>query len=71
MFLFSATFYPIETYPPAIQTIVTGRRSIRAWTCASLPSVHRPEHLIHVRISRHGLAGLASSSRRLDKLLLK
>ena len=32
LFLFSATFYPIETYPDALQVIVRSRRCTRAST---------------------------------------
>jgi lipooligosaccharide transport system permease protein len=74
LFLFSATFYPLETYPPALQLIV-------AWTplyqgvdlIRSLCVGHIDWHiLVHVAyLSVMGLIGLAVVSRRLDKLLLK
>jgi lipooligosaccharide transport system permease protein len=74
LFLFSATFYPLETYPPAIQVIV-------AWTplyqgvalLRSLAVGHiDPSLLVNVAyLGIMGIAGLAIVSRRLDKLLLK
>jgi lipooligosaccharide transport system permease protein len=74
LFLFSATFYPLETYPPAIQTIV-------AWTplyqgvdlLRSLAVGHIDWGIVvHVvYLATLGIVGLAVVSRRLDKLLLK
>jgi lipooligosaccharide transport system permease protein len=74
LFLFSATFYPLETYPPTIQTIV-------AWTplyqgvelLRSLAVGHiEPSLLVHVvYLATMGIAGLVVVSRRLDRLLLK
>jgi lipooligosaccharide transport system permease protein len=74
LFLFSATFYPLETYPPAIQAIV-------AWTplyqgvelLRSLAVGHVDPSLLVpvVYLGTMGIVGLAIVSRRLDKLLLK
>ena len=74
LFLFSATFYPLETYPPAIQAIV-------AWTplyqgvdlLRSLAVGHIDWSIVvHVvYLATFGTIGLAVVARRLDKLLLK
>ena len=72
LFLFSATFYPIETYPPALQVIVRltplyqGVDLIRSLTVGA----SRPVLLFHVAyLAILGFAGLFVVSRRLDKLL--
>jgi lipooligosaccharide transport system permease protein len=74
LFLFSATFYPIETYPPLLQAVVRvtplyqGVDLIRSLTVGAIS----PVLLVHVAyLSIMGFAGLAIVSRRLDKLLLK
>ena len=74
MFLFSATFYPIETYPDALRVIVQltplyqGVDLIRALTVGAIS----PVLLVHVAyLLIVGVIGLAITSRRLDKLLLK
>ncbi|MBI2762907.1 MAG: ABC transporter permease [Chloroflexi bacterium] len=74
MFLFSATFYPIETYPEAIRGIVAftplyqGVALIRGLTVG----VIGPEMLIHVvYLLAMGFIGLWVTSRRLDRILLK
>lgn len=74
LFLFSATFYPIETYPEAIRLFVQvtplyhGVDLIRSLTVGSIS----PALLVHVAyLSAMGLVGLAVVSRRLDRLLLK
>jgi lipooligosaccharide transport system permease protein len=74
MFLFSATFYPIETYPEAIRGIVAwtplyqGVALIRGLTVG----VVGPEMLFHVAyLVVMGLIGLWVTSRRLDRVLLK
>lgn len=74
LFLFSATFYPIETYPLALQVIVKitplyqGVDLIRSLTVGAIS----PILLVHVAyLSIMGLVGLAVVSRRLDQLLLK
>jgi lipooligosaccharide transport system permease protein len=74
LFLFSATFYPISAYPPALQTIVQltplyhGVDLLRSLTTG----VVGPGLLVHVAyLAVMGVAGLLVVSRRLDKLLLK
>jgi lipooligosaccharide transport system permease protein len=74
LFLFSATFFPIETYPEALQVIVQvtplyqGVDLIRSLTVG----VISPILLFHVAyLLVMGIAGLLVVSRRLDKLLLK
>ncbi len=73
LFLFSATFFPIETYPPVFQVIVRltplyqGVDLIRSLTVGAIS----PILLVHVAyLSVMGFIGLAVVSRRLDKLLL-
>jgi len=73
LFLFSATFYPIETYPEALQVIVRltplyqGVDLIRSLTVGAIS----PVLLVHVvYLLVMGFAGLFVVSRRLDKLLL-
>ena len=74
MFLFSATFYPITAYPPALQTFVSitplyqGVELIRALSVG----VVSPALLFNVAyLVVMGVIGLVITSRRLDKLLLK
>ena len=74
MFLFSATFYPIETYPEVIRGIVAwtplyqGVALIRGLTVG----VVGPEMLVQVAyLVVMGLIGLWITSRRLDRVLLK
>ena len=74
LFLFSATFYPIETYPERSQVIVRltplyqGVDLIRSLTVGAIS----PVLLVHVAyLLVMGFAGLFVVSRRLDKLLLK
>ena len=74
MFLFSATFYPITAYPPALQTLVEitplyqGVDLIRSLRSAT----SRRCSLVHVAyLTVMGVIGLVITSRRLDKLLLK
>jgi lipooligosaccharide transport system permease protein len=74
LFLFSATFYPISTYPPILQTIIQltplyhGVDLIRSLALG----VIGPGLLVHVAyLLVMGFAGLFVVSRRLDKLLLK
>jgi len=74
LFLFSATFYPIETYPEALQVIVRltplyqGVDLIRSLTVGAIS----PILLVHVAyLLVMGFAGLYVVSRRLDKLLLQ
>lgn len=74
MFLFSATFYPIETYPPFLQLIVRitplyqGVDLIRSLTVGAIS----PVLLVHVLyLTIMGIVGMAVVSRRLDQLLLR
>lgn len=74
LFLFSATFYPISTYPEGLRLIVQltplyhGVDLIRALSLG----VVGPALLVHVGyLLAMGFAGLFVVSRRLDKLLLK
>jgi len=74
LFLFSATFYPIETYPEALRVFVQltplyqGVDLIRSLTVG----VISPILLFHVAyLLVMGFAGLYVVSRRLDKLLLQ
>jgi len=74
LFLFSATFYPIETYPEALRVIVQltplyqGVDLIRSLTVGVLSPVllFQVAYLLVM-----GFAGLWVVARRLDKLLLK
>ena len=74
MFLFSATFFPLETLPDAVRAIVV---LTPLWHSVDLlrgltVGVVGPETLVHVAyLTIMGLLGLAVVSRRLDKLLLK
>ena len=72
LFLFSATFYPISTYPPALQVIVQltplyhGVDLIRSLSLG----VVGPGLLVHVAyLLAMGLLGLVVVSRRLHRLL--
>jgi lipooligosaccharide transport system permease protein len=74
LFLFSATFYPIDAYPPVLQLIVRatplyqGVDLIRSLTLGAIS----PILLVHVAyLTIMGFAGLFVVSRRLDQLLLK
>ena len=74
LFLFSGTFYPIDAYPEALRIFVQltplyqGVDLIRALTVGAIS----PVLLVHVAyLLVVGVIGLAITSRRLDKLLLK
>ena len=74
MFLFSGTFYPVETYPPLLQFVVQitplyqGVELLRSLATGTVG----PSALFHVGyLVVMGLIGLAIVSRRLDRLLLK
>ena len=74
LFLFSATFYPIETYPDILRFLVQltplyhGVDLVRGLTTGALG----PGMLVHVAyLTVMGLVGLAITSRRLERLLLK
>jgi lipooligosaccharide transport system permease protein len=74
MFLFSATFYPLDAYPPALQVIV-------AWTplyqgvdlLRSLAVGHvDPSILVHVvYLGTMGIGGMVVVARRIDRILLR
>jgi lipooligosaccharide transport system permease protein len=74
LFLFSATFYPISTYPEGVRLLVQltplyhGVDLIRSLALGIIG----PGLLVHVAyLGLMGLGGLVVVSRRLDKLLLK
>jgi lipooligosaccharide transport system permease protein len=74
LFLFSATFFPLETYPEPLRIVVQltplyhGVDLIRGLTVGHLGL----DSLVHVvYLTTMGVVGLAIVSRRLDKLLLK
>jgi lipooligosaccharide transport system permease protein len=74
LFLFSATFYPLETYPEGLQWVVRvtplyqGVDLIRSLTIGHIT----PVLLVHVAyLAIMGFIGLWVVSRRLDKLLLQ
>ena len=74
MFMFSATFYPISVYPGVLEWIVRclplyqGIELIRSLTTGTVG----PFQLVNVAyLLTMGFVGLAISSRRIDKLLLK
>ena len=74
LFLFSATFYPLETYPDAMRLLVQltplyhGVDLIRSLTTG----IVGPGILVHVGyLAIMGIVGLTIASRRLDRLLLK
>ncbi|MFC0625968.1 ABC transporter permease [Kribbella deserti] len=74
MFLFSATFYPVETYPSAVQWIVQatplyqGVALTRALTTGSVGWALLG-HVVY--LAAMGCLGLYVASRRLSRLLLK
>jgi lipooligosaccharide transport system permease protein len=74
MFLFSGTFFPIESYPEGVRLLVQltplyhGVDLLRGF----VTGVVGPQTLIHVAyLAALGVAGLFVVSRRLDRLLLK
>jgi lipooligosaccharide transport system permease protein len=73
LFLFSATFYPITQFPPALQVVVQltplyhGVALLRALTIGAV-DVAVLGHLVYLGVM--GLIGLSIVARRLDKLLL-
>jgi lipooligosaccharide transport system permease protein len=74
LFLFSATFFPLSTYPPALQTIVQltplyhGIALIRELTLGAVGS-GTLVHVVYLVVM--GLIGLAICQRRLGYLLRK
>jgi lipooligosaccharide transport system permease protein len=74
LFLFSATFYPVTTYPEPIRLLIQltpfyhGVDLVRDLTTGALG----PGMLVHVAyLAGMGILGLAITSRRLERLLLK
>jgi len=74
MFLFSGTFFPLESYPEPLRLVVQltplyhGVDLLRGF----VTGVVGPQTLVHVAyLTVLGVAGLAVVSRRLDRLLLK
>ena len=73
MFLFSATFYPLTRYSPAVRTAIRATplyNGVALLRALSLGTVNRSTvgHAIYLAVM--GAAGLAYASRRLGKLLL-
>ncbi len=74
LFLFSGTFYPLATYPEPVRLLVEltplyhGVDLVRGLTTGAL----EPAMLVHVAyLGTMGIVGLAITSRRLERLLLK
>ena len=74
LFLFSGTFYPVTTYPEPIRLLIEltplyhGVDLVRGLTTGALG----PGMLVHMAyLTVMGLVGLAITSRRLERLLLK
>jgi lipooligosaccharide transport system permease protein len=74
LFLFSGTFYPLTTYPEPVRLLVEltplyhGVDLVRGLTTGAL----EPGMLVHVAyLVTMGIIGLAITSRRLERLLLK
>jgi lipooligosaccharide transport system permease protein len=74
MFLFSATFFPLSTYPPALQGVVQvsplyhAAALIRELTTGSVSMQSVVHALVLLAL---GLVGLVLAGRRLEKLLLR
>ena len=73
MFLFSATFYPLSTYPPALQRVVQlsplyhGAALLRELTTGAVSAAS----LVHVAfLAALGVVGVLVTGRRLERLLL-
>jgi lipooligosaccharide transport system permease protein len=73
MFLFSATFYPLSVYPPALEWLVRclplyqGIDLVRSLTTGTVG----PHLLVNVAyLAAMGLVGRAIAARRIDRLLL-
>ena len=74
MFLFSATFYPLSSYPPALQWVVEatplyhGVALLRGLVTGAVTA----GLAVHVAyLLAMGLVGVAVASRRLERLLLR
>jgi lipooligosaccharide transport system permease protein len=73
MFLFSATFFPLATYPGAVQWVVRATPLYHgvALERALMLGEVGPGLLVHVAyLAALGLLGLVGASRRIEKLLL-
>jgi lipooligosaccharide transport system permease protein len=74
LFLFSATFYPVSTYPPALQLVVEWTPLYQAVELMRMLATGHlaPVALVHVAyLAAMGVGGLWITSRRLDHLLRK
>ena len=73
LFLFSATFFPITTYPSRCALSWRSRRCTAASTCSALTTdTLDPMMIVDVAyLAVMGVIGLSITARRLDKLLLK
>ncbi len=74
MFLFSATFFPLSTYPPSLQWVVQlsplyhGVALVRELTTGTVSA----DSAVHVSVlAALGVAGVVVAGRRLEKLLLR
>ncbi len=73
MFLLSATFYPLSTYSPALQTVVRWTplyQAVDLVRSLTTGAVHASLMLNLLYLLAMGVLGLGIASRRLDKLLL-
>ncbi len=73
MFLFSATFFPLSTYPPSLQPVVRALPLYHAvelirGLCLGAMDVGMLGHVGYLLVM--GLVGLAVAARRLERLLL-
>ncbi len=73
MFLFSATFYPLATYPPSLRWVVQATPLYHGVTLArdvalGLPSAWTLGHVAY--LVALGLGGMLVAARRLERLLL-
>jgi lipooligosaccharide transport system permease protein len=74
MFLFSATFYPVTTYPEPVRWAVEATPLYRGVVllrelCTGLVTVDSAVSVLYLLVM--GLVGTAIAGRRLDRLLLK
>jgi lipooligosaccharide transport system permease protein len=72
MFLFSGTFYPIDSYPPALQAFVQATPLYRGVHLIRALTTGTPDATLLVDVAylmAMGILGLAITSRRLVKLL--
>ena len=74
MFLFSATFFPITTYPPAVRWVVEFTPLYRGVVlirelCTGVVTMESALSVVY--LAAMGLLGLTIATRRLGTLLLK